>query len=408
MAERRSKSNKKFMLLSAIGILMVVEQHAWAGFSLFGDFIPYNSFFMPMFVFISGYFNKVDASTSLPKYLWKKVKTLLLPYVGLSLFVFLVQQGINWYKLGEAPSVPSWYLGYALDRVITDGSFAAIAGPLWFVVSLFATLVVYALLKKLLYKVWNRYVMLGLFCCLHVLVVYLAKTTEPESLTYYLVPLKVLFFLPFIELGILYRDRLEKKHTALSGGWKIAILVVMILANMVRMIYLPASYDVAFDSISDLSGFTSPYYITPLVSSLIGILFWLTLADLVGRPVLESRFINYMSCNTFWIMGLHILFFNLLNCVLLAVSEHITPLLYFDAEAFRGSEWYYWEIHANFKLVYVLVGVLGPLGLKWLWDRARGAAAKVLGSAARRGSAPESVTAGTPAPAEQPADPREE
>ncbi|MBR2660916.1 MAG: acyltransferase family protein [Clostridia bacterium] len=371
MAERRSKSNKKFMLLSALGIFMVVDHHTWITFNLFGDFIPYNSFFMPMFVFISGYFNKVDSSTSLPKYLWKKIKTLLVPYVGISLCVFLLQQLINWIKAGEVPSVPSWYLEYALERIVTVGSFASIVEPMWFVISLFAALVVYAVLKKLLCKIWNSWVMLALFCALHLLVVYFAKTTEPDSITWFLVPLKVLFFLPFIEMGVIYRDHLEKKHSGLSGGWKIALLFVLLAVNMARMMYLPNSYDVAFDSINDLSGFTSPYIVTPLVSSLVGILFWLTLVDLVGKPVYESRFVNYMSCNTFWIMGFHILFFNILNCILLAVNNHIVPLMYFDVEAFQESEWYYWGLSSNFKLVYLAFGILGPLALKWAWDRLR-------------------------------------
>ncbi len=376
MAERRSKSNKKFMLLSAIGILMVVDHHTWTTFHFFGDFIPYNSFFMPMFVFISGYFNKVDSSTDLPKYIWKKIKTLLVPYVGISLCVFLLQQLINWIKLGEMPSVPSWYLSYALERIVTIGSFAPIAEPMWFVISLFAALVVYAVLKKCLYRIWNSYAMLVIFCGLHILVVYLAKTMQPDSLTGLLVPLKVLFFLPFIEMGIIYRNGLEKKHTGLSGGWKIALLFILLVINMVRTMYLPASYDVAFDALGELAGFTSPYIVTPLVSSLIGILFWLTLVDLIGKPVYESRFVNYMSCNTFWIMGFHILFFNILNCILMAVSEHITPLLYFDVEAFRESEWYYWELSKNFRLVYLLFGILGPLGLKWLFDTVRTAVRK--------------------------------
>ena len=371
MAERRNKSNKKFMLLSAIGIFMVVDHHTWTAFNLFGNFIPYNSFFMPMFVFISGYFNRVDSSTNLWTYILKKIKTLLIPYLGISLFVFLIQQLINWFKLGEAPVIESWYLSYVLDRIITVGSFAPIVEPMWFVISLFVSLVVYAVLKKLLYKIWNSYVMLVVFCCLHLLVVYLAKSVQADSLTYYLVPLKVLFFLPFLEMGIIYRDRLEKKHTALSGGWKIALLFLLLVVNMARTMYLPSAYDVAFDGIAELAGFTSPYIVTPLVSSVVGILFWLTLVDLAGKPVLESRFINYMSCNTFWIMGLHILFFNLLNCILLLISEHITPLLYFSADSFRESEWYYWELSSNFKLVYLLFGILGPLALKRLWDRIR-------------------------------------
>ena len=376
MAGQRSKSNKKFMLLSAIGIFMVVDHHTWTTFHFFGDFIPYNSFFMPMFVFISGYFNRVDSSTDLLKYTRKKIKTLLVPYAGISLCVFLLQQLITWIKLGELPSVPSWYLSYALERIVTIGSFAPIAEPMWFVISLFASLMVYAVLKKCLYRAWNSRVMLAVFCCLHVLAVYLAKTMQPELPASLLLPLKVLFFLPFLEMGILYRDCLEKRHAGLSGGWKIALMFILLVVSMARTMYLPAPYDVAFDGLGELAGFTSPYVITPLVSSVIGILFWLTLADLIGKPVHESRFVNYMSCNTFWIMGFHILFFNILNCILMAVSEHITPLLYFDAEAFRESEWYYWELSKNFRLVYLLFGILGPLGLKRLYDTARASVRK--------------------------------
>ena len=69
-------------------------------------------------------------------------------------------------------------------------------------------------------------------------------------------------------------------------------------------------------------------------------------------------------------MGMHIMFFNLLNCVLLFVNNHLVALPYFDAEFFCGSEWYYWELSPNLKLAYVLVGILGPLGLKFLWDKA--------------------------------------
>ena len=356
------------MVLSAIGILMVVDHHTFTALNLFGDYIPYNSFFMPMFVFISGYFNRVDRNTKLLPYIGKKIKNLLLPYLGLSVFVFLIEQLINFYKAGEPFSLPGWYLQYMLERIVTIGSFGSIVEPMWFVIALFSTLLVYAVFKKLLCRIWNSYVMLVLFCGMNVLVVYLAQNTDPEALSPYLVPLKVLFFLPFLEFGIIYRDHLEKKHEALPVGGKIAILALMLGINAIRTMYLPSSYDVAFDSIDDLSGFTSPYLVTPLVSSIIGILFWLTLTDLIEKPVSGSRFVNYMSCNTFWIMGLHILFFNILNCILLAIDENIVGLLYFDTEFFRESEWYYWEISPDFKLIYVVFGILGPLFIKRIWD----------------------------------------
>ena len=35
---------------------------------------------------------------------------------------------------------------------------------------------------------------------------------------------------------------------------------------------------------------------------------------------------------------------------------------------FAESEWYYWEISNNIKIVYVIFGILGPLGIKLIYD----------------------------------------
>jgi hypothetical protein len=101
---------------------------------------------------------------------------------------------------------------------------------------------------------------------------------------------------------------------------------------------------------------------------LVGILFWLTIADLIEKSVSGSKFINYMSCNTFWIMGLHIAFFNIFNCILMLICKVVAPLPRFSVETFRETEWYFWEINPNVKLAYVLIGILGPLGVKWIYD----------------------------------------
>jgi fucose 4-O-acetylase-like acetyltransferase len=370
MSAQRTKSNKKFMILSAIGIFMVVDSHTFTCFNIFGNFLPYNSFFMPMFVFISGYFNKVDSSTRLWPYFIKKVRSLLVPYTGISLTVFGIQQLINWIKLGdEMTPVPPGYFAYVLDRIVTIGSFGAIAEATWFVISLFATLMVYAIMKKLLHRIWNSYVMFALFVAAHIFVVGLVKNTDPSSLTYLLVPLKCMFLIPFLEMGVIYREHVEKKHESLSAGSKIGLMFALLVVNAVRTLYMPDPYDLAFDRINDLSGLYSPYYVTPIISSIVGILFWLTFVDLIAKPVGESRFVNYMSCNTFWIMGFHILFFNILNCILMLINQHIVAIPGFDVESFKGSEWYYWEIGNNAKILYVLLGVLGPLFFKCIFDK---------------------------------------
>lgn len=369
MTDRRSKTNKKFMLLSAIGIFMVVDSHTWTALNIFGDFIPYNSFFMPMFVFISGYFNKVDSSTKLWDYTRKKLKTLILPYALISLFVFGIQWLMNFYKLGESVPPPSGYLAYVLEHVCTTGVSLYICEPMWFVITLFALLMIYAIIKKLLAMHWNSFVALAVFTALHLASLHVVTTLEYEEFYYFLLPLKCMFFLPFLELGIIYRNHLEEKHQSISGGKKIGILVLMLLLNTIRTLYLPNPYDIAFENLPEMAGFTSPYIVTPMISSIIGILFWLTLVDLLGKPLQESRFVNYMSCNTFCIMGLHITFFNILNCILMAINEYIVALPYFDVEYFQESEWYRWEPTYHVKFLYVVIGILGPLGVKWLWDK---------------------------------------
>lgn len=47
----KEKSNKQFMILSAIGIIQVVMCHLAPDVKLTGYIFPYTSFFMPMFVF---------------------------------------------------------------------------------------------------------------------------------------------------------------------------------------------------------------------------------------------------------------------------------------------------------------------------------------------------------------------
>ena len=53
------KKQQKIMLLSALEILFVLDDHVGSSIGLFSNVFPYNSFYMPMFVFSSGYFFNV-------------------------------------------------------------------------------------------------------------------------------------------------------------------------------------------------------------------------------------------------------------------------------------------------------------------------------------------------------------
>lgn len=74
------KSNKVFMIFSALCILFVVDAHAGSPLGILTNFFPYNSFFMPAFCFISGYFFKQEKLNDYGTFILYKVKRLLIPF----------------------------------------------------------------------------------------------------------------------------------------------------------------------------------------------------------------------------------------------------------------------------------------------------------------------------------------
>ena len=358
-----AKQNKKFMLLSAVGIIMVVDSHTWGTFNIFANFFPFNSFFMPMFVFISGYFNKVDKKTNMWQYTKRKFMTLLVPYLVISVLALIIEWLILCFKTEALQPFLMEYKLRALLNTFTSGEISTIALPMWFAPMLFAVQLVYGLLKKLLSGHWNSLIALVAFSALNIFTVWYAKSHEvAEPL---LLPLKVLFFLPFMEMGVIYREGLEEK---LKKANHLLLLTILLVINMIRIMIMPNEYDIAFDSMATLTGFTSPYAVTPLISAVVGMLFWLEIVDLVGKPLYESRIVNAVSENTFYIMSFHVIFFNLLYCVLFAINKLIA-LPGFDTETFQDSNWYRWEYVSQFRLVYFLAGLLGPVGLMKLYER---------------------------------------
>ncbi|WP_303835003.1 acyltransferase family protein [Ruminococcus flavefaciens] len=358
-----AKENKKFMLLSAIGIIMVIDAHTWGAFGILTNYFPFNSFFMPMFVFISGYFNKIDQNTDLSKYTIKKFKTLMLPYFGISIPAIFIDWLLKIFKTGTIPPLSFNYFLRSCGKVFTSGIINDIVSPMWFVPMLFSVQIIYALLKKALYKQWNSKTILIFFLTLHIYIVWYVK--EYGVATYKLFLFKIIFFIPFIELGIIYRNVLEEKLKKISP---ILLLSCLLLINMIRTMIMPSSYDIAFNSLFELSGFSSPYPITPMISSIIGILFWLEIIEMIGSPLYGNRIINYISDNTFFIMGFHIIMFNLLNCILFIINKFI-ELPGFDIETFQGSNWYRWEHFPQFRYAYFLVGLFGSLALKQIYNR---------------------------------------
>lgn len=68
-------------------------------------------------------------------------------------------------------------------------------------------------------------------------------------------------------------------------------------------------------------------------------------------------------------MGMHLAMFNVLNCILHFINENVAKLREFDTEKFKNTFWYRWETFSQFRLVYFVIGIVGSLALKFLFDK---------------------------------------
>ena len=73
------RRNQTFQWLEALAILMVLDDHVSTRIGILSSIFPYNSFYMPLFVFISGYFYR---DRSIIQNIKHKTIHLLLPLFG--------------------------------------------------------------------------------------------------------------------------------------------------------------------------------------------------------------------------------------------------------------------------------------------------------------------------------------
>lgn len=359
------KSNKTFMILSAIGILFVVDAHAYSPLAVMGNILPYNSFFMPMFCFISGYFFKSDKLQNLPRYIFHKCKTLMIPFLAWNfiygvLIQILRQNGIITY--GKPLSFHTLFVQPFLDCMMFE-----INSPAWFVPALFLVIVFYALLRRLCGRIWNEPAVTLLSIGMGTACVWLSKKgyqADPHWLPF----LKMGFLLQFYQIGVLFKSHLEPLYHKIP---KLFLLLIPIITNTL-LAYKVGIVTLNFMDLTSMSGFQTNYNLLPFITSVSGICFWLTLAELLAPAIGNSRLVNYISDHTFTIMMHHIFFFNLYNAVLAVLVKLSVIHLPFDFAAFAATAWYRCTPVITVNIFYVIFGMCGPLLVKYSYDKING------------------------------------
>lgn len=365
MREIRGKENRKFRILSAIGIILVVAGHL--GFNLFdiGGLFPYYSFHVFIFLFISGYFYKPEAEGNIVSYVLGKCVTLLLPY-----YIWNVIYGIFAALLHRAGVAIGQELSlYTLLIAPFDGGHQFMYQfPAWFVPVLFVIEVINVCMRKVLsiLRMNSEWFILAFCLILGIATVWLAKEGHVWGL--YKIPGRILFMMPGFQLGRIYKEKLERHDVLPEGAY---FLIVMGMQLVITI----CCGGLAFSAVWVSSFANAPF--VPYLTVITGIAFWLRVAGLIEKmPYLASK-MAAIGRNTYSIMMHHIFAFFLVKAVFFALSVFTPLCAEFDAEMFFTEiNFIYLPVGAEAgKWIYLFAGISFPL----LLAEAQRCCAKVFG-----------------------------
>ena len=357
--------NFQFKLLSAIGIILIVAGHCYhGGISLAYEWFPAYSFHLSLFAFISGYFYKPKYEATAWKYIWKRIKRLVIPAylcnIACGLFILLSNEfgytigaEVNPYTLFVMPLVDGESFQYNLTA--------------WFAYPIFLVCAFNVLFRKLLglLKIKNEFVILAIYLAIGMYGIHLAIDGNNQGFMRLLT--RAMFFLPCFQFGRFYLAYLEKKDTLNSIAY-FAILfgVQLLLLTFFKEIdYTP----------STMSGFKNGVMI-PYVTSLTGIAFWLRISKLLTPVVKNWSFVRLIADNTYSIMLYQMMGYLSVKWMFYLLS-YITPWFSdFNAESMRTSIWYYYLPNGlqQYGMLYLAGGIFLPIAFKKVYDLFREAA----------------------------------
>lgn len=357
------KSNKQFMILSAIGIILVVICHLAGKIKLTGYIFPYTSFFMSLFIFISGYFYNEDKEKNVKETIWKKFKKLMIPFFIINLcygILGIILRDVGIINYGRPINLYTLFV-----QPFINNSQYVFNFPSWFVPVLFVTYVVYLFLHKYANKLKiNDYILLVPLLIGNIAAVSMQEFAKIEGLQ--VLMLKILFFLPFFHIGYLYKKHWQKYEEKIKTVILIPILVII---NIVLIaIFKDLNYNM-----HEFLGFheNAPYL--PIITSITGILFWLRISKILVKWLGENKLVNYISNNTFSIMSHHIFAIFIFDIILYFINIK-TQVPYFNLENFKNGWIYIYEIpglEVPLHLFYIVLGVGIPILMKYTFDKVK-------------------------------------
>ena len=353
MEQKASKTDYRFKLLYALGMIFVVSGHAeGGGVSLFYDWFPPYAFHMGLFVFCSGYFFKDSYTGDIPRFFVRKAKSLLLPmYLWNCFYALLVLLLRRFgFTIGLAPSFQT-----LVTMPLYEGSQFEYNMGAWFVVPLFSVEAVTVLFRRLCPVSGSKRGETAAFLLsllLGALGVWLAQ--HGFRRTWELLLVRTLYFLPFYGLGILYRRVLEP-WDRLPNGWYFALIffiqyLIIVLCGRIPY-YTPSRCDDFVEG-----------GIVPFIVGFTAIAFWLRAARLLEPSLGRDRWVNAIADNSYSIMVNQYLGFMCVKAGFALIQAATSRCRDFDMAQFKSELSYFYAPGGRiFFIFYLAAGLVIPI-----------------------------------------------
>jgi fucose 4-O-acetylase-like acetyltransferase len=364
-----SQFNYKMAYVRAFAVVAVILAHAdLSGLytlpvidGALRFFSPF-SFMIPVFFFVSGYF--FISTSEIWGYVKKRFRRLVVPYYFWNLFyavVFLVFTSAGLMQMSGAVDLGSFFV-----QPWVTGEQYIFNLAMWFVLTLFLVQIAYVAVRQAFARIkrLNEYILFAVCLALGVLGTYLSTVGWNDSI--YLVISRMLFGLPFVAFGYLYKVKLEKYDAATAVNIVMGAVLLLLTQYSLLQFYGSLDYDslhVAFQG----------RLLQPFLSSFTGIWLCLQLSKVsawVFSPKTQvSRSLKYIGDKSWDIMVHQFLGFWLLSATFLYFGAGG-----FNFAAFRTDIYYRYSFGgvAATEVLYVLVGLVFPLVFSYVLSKTWG------------------------------------
>lgn len=307
-------------------------------------------------MFISGYFFKMQKFNV---FFYKKIKHLIVPFLGWNLFYGLVMTGLVTIGLTRMEHAELSLTSLLWDPFTYSHPFV-FNGPSWFVGTLFLVQLLYYLLKKMTNDNITAITIAAVI--FYLISLYMAFHGWSQWGNQAGVAIeRTLYCLIYYHLGSVYRSSLEK-----FDRFSVNIVVLLFVLNGCILSFVTPN----ISNLTVTMEFPVKKYWLPFVVSCSGIWLYLQIADLLKDKIPVSSVLGYIGNHTFAIMMHHQFFFWLFNSGLLVLKIlGIFPLHTFDYETYMTYIYFHISAYPPINdFLYLFVGVVGPVTCCWIYE----------------------------------------